>query len=285
MNKFVKCLIAGGIIFAIGIVVLIIGLSLNGWTTDPEFTAESWTQQESKIKSISIKFDAGELETEYYDGDKIIVDYYVADVYKVTVNQNGDNLTIDTGFSRKFGWFGWWFNIKIPKMTVKLPMGTTYDLSVHLSAGTVKIAGGTFGKIDARVSAGTLSFQGNTKCDNINIDLSAGTVNIGNSECGSFKLDMSAGSANISNLTCSSLVVAVSAGSANITNITCPKIDVKVSAGSANIGVIGAKSEYTLDVSKSAGNCNISSSTGSDPNKKVTVRLSAGSVTINFSQS
>lgn len=281
MNNFVKCLIAGGIIIAIGIVVLIIGLSLNGWSTNPEFTENNWTQEDGEIDSLRIELDAGHIETEYYDGDKIEVEYYTADFYKVSVRQSGNRLTIETDLKWWFGWFG--INNKIPQITVRLPAGAVYDMSVHMSAGIVKLAGGTFSELETNISAGTLSFKDSVECANATFKLSAGTLNAGKIITNSFGLNMSAGSTDFNEIVCSSFDLRLSAGSASVNKITCPQMKVKLSAGSAHLNVEGKKNEYNINVNKSAGSCNVQNQTGTDSSKSLDVHLSAGSVNVSFS--
>lgn len=280
MKGFANFLIVGIIVVIIGIVVLIIGLSLGGRTTNPEFTENNWTQQDGEINSIRFELDAGHIETEYYEGDKIEVEYYTADFYKVSVRQSGNRLTIDTDLKWWFSWFG--INNKIPQITVRLPAGAVYGMSVHMSAGIVKLAGGTFSELEANISAGTLSFKDSTECTNATFKLSAGTLNAGKITTNSFGLNMSAGSTDLNELVCSSFDLRLSAGSANVNKITCPQMNVKLSAGSAHLNVDGKKSEYNINVNKSAGSCNVQNQTGTDSSKSLDVHLSAGSVNVSF---
>lgn len=225
-----------------------------------KFDEAKYLQETENIQSVRIDFSAGEFRTEFYDGDKIEIDYYESNGHNVSIYERNGTLT----FSVKIKWFMLWGSYNTPKETViKLPKNNVYDLNVDMSAGNITVNGGTFGNINIDMSAGSVNLKGDFVCNKLDIDLSAGKVSADSVECTSLNVDLSAGKVDIDKL-------------------TCPVIDIDLSAGSVDFGVIGSKAEYTITVHKSAGSCNVGKQTGTDPNKKISVDLSAGSVNIHF---
>lgn len=259
MNKFVKCLIAGGIVLGIGIVVLIFGLSLNSWSFKPKFTEAKYVQENKNIDSLVIDFSAGEFETVFYDGDKIEIDYYTSNIKKIDIKESGTTLSFrDRG--------RWWISFGVhnpPKTVIKLPQGNVYNLKIDMSAGLISISEGAYGNINVDMSAGLVKFNGEITCDKFDIDMSAGNV-------------------EVSNLECSSATIDLSAGKVGINHFSCPVIDIDLSAGAVDLGIIGTKSEYSIRVDKSAGSCNVGNQPGTSSDKKINIDISAGSVNISF---
>ena len=219
-----------------------------------------YTQQTDNIQNVRIGFSVGEFRTEFYDGDKIEIDYFESNAHDIVINENNNTLT----FRVKVKWRLFWFNYDTPEETViRLPRSNVYNLDVDMSAGLIEIGGGTFGNVDIDMSAGAANLNGNIVCNHLNISLSAGKVDVNTVEC-------------------DSLAVNLSAGKVDITQAKCPKIDIDLSAGTVGLGVKGIKAEYSISVHKSAGTCNVGNQTGTDNNKFIRVDLSAGTVNVNF---
>lgn len=170
--------------------------------------------------------------------------------------------TVKLGHSRG-GWFNWfWGSRKAPTATVKIPYTFAVDLDIDISAGSVNVQSGEF--------------------KTLKIDVSAGKLIMGEIICSTAKCHVSAGSVKLGGLSCSKTDCHVSAGSVEFSKVNCPVIDLDASAGSIKFGMLGNKAEYTILVDKSAGSCNVSSQQGTDANKKIDIDVSAGSIEINF---
>lgn len=260
MKGFVKYLIFGIIFIVVGIVVLIIGLSVGGWSNTPEFTEQTYLQKSDDISNLNINFSVGEIETVFYDGDVIEIDYHTSNIYNVDINENNGTLTykIRTKPLRIS-----WGVINHPKTVIKLPAEHIYNFDTTINAGSMKVSGGQFGDVSVEMNAGHVEFSGDIKCEKLNIKLNAGMIELENAEC-------------------SSLAVKSNAGKVEIDKLTCPKIDINTSAGAVDLNVNGIKGEYYIQVDRSAGSCNVSDQTGTDYSKKITVDISAGTVNINF---
>lgn len=169
--------------------------------------------------------------------------------------------TVKLGHERG-GWFNWGWGRKGPTATVKIPYTLAVDLDIDISAGSVNVQSGEFKKLTIHVSAGEL--------------------NMGEIVCSTSKCHVSAGSVKLEGLYCSNTNCHVSAGSIRLSKVNCPVVDLDVSAGSIKLDMLGNKEEYTILVDKSAGSCNVSSQRGTDANKKIDIDVSAGSIEVNF---
>lgn len=250
------CIIASFVILSLIWVLVTLGINC---AIRPEFADAKYTQKSENIQNIRLDFSVGEIETVFYDSDKIEIDYHTSDIYSVDISEKNGTLNFKLHSLWKLGWAV----IDHPKTTIKLPQNNVYSLELDMSAGSANIGSGNFGNLKLDMSAGKIDIDGNIKCEKLDIDISAGKIDIGSIECSSFTVDLSAGQVGID-------------------RITCPLIDIDLSAGAVNLGVDGVKSEYTIRVDKSAGSCNVHNQTGSDSSKKIDIDLSAGSVNVNF---
>lgn len=257
-----------GVIIATCIIVSIVILLLI-WTLvtigincaiRPEFEDANYTQQSENIQNLYLDFSVGEIETTFYDGDKIEIDYHTSNIYAVDISEKNGTLNFKLRSLWKLGWAV----IDHPKTTIKLPANGVYNFKLDMSAGSATINGGNFGNLNLEMSAGNVNLNGSVKCEKFTLNASAGKINVDEIECSSLKIDLSAGVVDISTL-------------------LCPTIDIDLSAGSVNLGVNGKKSDYTITVDKSAGSCNVQNQTGADASKRIDIDLSAGSVNLSFS--
>lgn len=258
MKGMVKCIIAGAVIAVIGVIFLIVGLSQSGWAFAPDidFTTQTFTAEHDNT-AIDIDIDAGTLKAEYYDGDKIYVEYPVAKNFRTNVYEKNGTLYFKTDYTLVF----YWGTPKIPDTVIKLPKDVVFDVKLDIGAGTVNLADGKFGKVD--------------------LDMSAGTLKCGGIDCSSLKLKISAGTLSADAVSCRSLDMHMSAGTAKIDKLTCADTKAKVSAGTVKIGYTGDRSEYRIFTDVSAGSCNVSSQDGTT-DKTIDIDVSAGTVKLDF---
>lgn len=263
MKAWVKGIIAGAVIAVIGIAVLIGGLYLNGWHYSfgmPEFETKTYAVEQDVTSSVQITMNAGRVKTEFYDGEKIVIEYPYAENYVSTISEDNGKLAFT---SPRISWYKFWGRAtsKIPFAVIKMPQNEVYDIDISLNAGAAELAGGTYG--------------------NVNIEVNAGAFSTGKIVCGNFDCDINAGAISVEGLICGVADFDVSAGASNIKSIKCTDISADVSAGALTMTVDGSKSEYNISASKSVGSCNVVSQSGSTENR-LKVDVSAGSANINF---
>lgn len=268
MKAMTKVIIAGLVILIIGVGIMIAGLALNGWSFGKTVYEEKTFVSEQNNDVLDVDLTAGKLNYTYYDGDKIEVTYPTSSRFSYTVSESDGKVTIRPEKKVHFWlWIG-----DIPDITVKIPQGKVMKFDLDISAGAVNIQSGDFTQFT--------------------LDMSAGTLKTGEIYCNDFNCSVSAGTAEFSKITCSYTAIDLSAGTLKILDMECPVLDVDVSAGTVNITLEGARDEYLINTSVSAGSCTVKENgttvsgainqSGTDPNKHVSVDVSAGSVNINF---
>lgn len=256
-KTWIVCGVIAAITIVIGIILVIIGGTFGFGHVS--YADESFTSQDS-VTRLEVDVAAGTAKVQFYDGDSVQIDYQTHSKYGFTVSESGGTVKLE---QVRGVWFGLGFiSRKVPAATVKIPKALVLNLSIEIGAGSVEVDSGTFGLVKCEVSAGKLS--------------------LGETACSAFECDISAGTFDVSSLTCDKIDIDVSAGNASFNKVDCDKIDIDVSAGNISMKVLGNKSDYTILVDKSAGNCNVTSKSGTDANKKIDVDVSAGNVNINF---
>lgn len=247
-------------LIGIGLIFILVLFALNGWRLTFEFETAQYTA-EGEIEELRIDNGVWSIKTEFYDGDKVIVDYPVSDRYTMAVEEREGCLSL-SGLNKKH-WYNFSFlPANLPATVVKIPQGTVLKIDVTVNAGEVQLAAGEYADVGIEVNAGSLVVHGMV--------------------CTTFRCEVNAGSVSIRSLESASLDGRVHAGSFNAERVNCPLIRVHVSAGYAGLTVAGSLEEYTVSVDKSAGSCNISDRTGTDPAKKIDIDISAGSVNVSF---
>ncbi len=259
MKGYIKVIITGVVIFSLGLIMFLVVLGLNDWTFSPKYEMKQFESSQN-LTTLSIDYSAGVIETKFYDGDKIIVEYPESSRYTTKVTEDNGTLSIVSG---KRHWYdvSFWIG-KIPKAVVSIPNGLVLDVAAELHAGVITIGDGTFG--------------------DVTLKMNAGTVNFGDTVCGKFQLDLNAGAVYVGGATCNSLVTKVNAGTAEIKKLVCNDIKAVVNAGGLQIKIDGVKSEYTISVEKNAGSCNLSGQTSSTEGKKIDAKVNAGSLEVKF---
>ena len=260
MKAMLKTVIIGVSIIFLGLIVFMIALALNGWKIRPKFSSEEF-KAEGEINLLKIELDTGNLKTEFFDGERFEVVYPASSNYATKVEEKDGVLSVSG--PDKTHWYSFSFGMwRLPDTVIKIPRSTVCALEVKVNAGEAVIASGSYGNCEVKVNAGSVKAQ--------------------NIVCPSMSVEVNAGNFAAEKVTAQTLNCKVSAGGFKIDALDCPTAEVKVSAGSAEMKFVHPKEEYNISVNKSVGSCNIAGQTGSDPDKRLTVSLSAGSVTVYF---
>ena len=263
MKGFVKCIIAGAVILGIGIAILIIALAVNGWKFDfkeTEYEMKSYTA-EGKFDTLSVDISAGEVEIVYYDGETIKFDYPENNRFTATVTESNSEISFVSKKKHFWDWINWG-TPSLPKTTISVPQDCKLNLNIDLNAGTINLPDGEFEKLNLHLNAGEI--KGN--------EITASSV-----EC-----KMNAGAAKFESLQCASSTFKLNAGTIEISRLECDKITANFNAGTATFGVVGTATEYTVDITKNAGSCNIDNHTGTNAAKSITGKMNAGTLKVSF---
>lgn len=137
-----------------------------------------------------------------------------------------------------------------------------------------------FENIDIDVSAGLIELN-NMEFNNLNTNVSAGEMRLNQIRGNSLVLKNSAGKTSIKNSIIDKIDIDVSAGEVLFDSINFNQLDFDVSAGQFTAKVDNIKEEYTIDIDVSAGNSNVSNQKGTT-NKYIKGDISAGNVSFEF---
>lgn len=259
MKGFVKVIIAGAIILGIGIAIVIIFGGINNWDFHPEFETKNFSA-ENEVHTLKIHCNIGPMTVEYYDGDKVYIEYPTSEKYTTSINEKEGTLEFD-GLNRN-----WYFisfgPFNIPSTKIYIPQSTVVTLDTEMNAGKLTIYSGNY--------------------NSMKLKLNAGSVDVKNVKCYDSEIDVNAGSLSVDRITCEKITCDLSAGSIHLKECVSSDISLDVSAGSLSLNVIGNEEEYTISSDVSAGSCNLVNRTGTT-SKKLTAEVSAGSINVKFS--
>ncbi len=263
MKGFVKVIIAGAVILGIGIAILIIALAVNGWKFDfkeTEYEMKSYTA-EGQFDTLSVDISAGEVDIVYYDGETIKFDYPENNRFTATVTESKSEISF---VSKKKHFWDWWssWSTNLPKTTISVPQNCKLNLNIDLNAGIINLPDGEFEKL--------------------NLHLNAGEIKGNEITASSLEFKMNAGTAKFESLKCASSTFKLNAGTVSVEKLACDKITANLNAGTATLGVVGTATEYTVDITKNAGACNVNNHTGTNEAKSITGKMNAGSLNVTF---
>lgn len=258
MKRSKKLIIVSSVLIGIGLILFALSFIIGIGQNARGFTAEKYNADKS-FNSISIDIGACQLNTEFYDGEFIEIEYQINGIYKANVREREDKLLFD--YTNRFPiMFDFGVSAE-PEITIKFPQNSKMNIELDIGVGLVNLCGGNFGNIDVDVSAGTFEFN--------------------NGVCESFNCNIGAGKVNISNLTTENVDLSVSAGKATINKLTAKTIKCDVSVGDLILDVKGKNEEYTITSRTSAGSCNVFNQKGTT-DKTININCSAGSVKVTF---
>lgn len=245
-----------------------------------KYKSGEFTLKESN--KITLDAAAGTMNVHRSETGTSYVKYNVLEMYDVKYDEEENEVKMKRKWMWNFVVFSW---ASTSKSTVDVYLtDKEYDAYFELSAGEFNVEDDfTFSSLTINVSAGTFNYKKDmTVNDDANIRISAGDLNIDGKTTvnDDANIRISAGDLTIKNLEAKHVDVRVSAGDATLSRVTSDDIKFKISAGDLNMNIVGNKLDYTIDIDKSAGECNVKDNEGGS--KKLDGKISAGSATINF---
>lgn len=271
-----KMMIAGGVIIAIGLIITLVFVGLNGWRFESEYEMKTFESTE-KVTSLDIDFSVGHLTVKYVDSDKITLEYPESKSFRTDCSVSDGKLTVSNGRRHWYNFFGFYH---LPATTLSLPKGLAVDLDLEMNAGNVYIEGGEYGNVKIYLNAGNLTL-GDSSCASFECKLNAGGADFGNIESDSVYVKLNAGGVNLKDVSCTNMRLELNAGNVSTGKCSLDDLWVKINAGTVNITLDGAQADYSIAVDKNAGSSTISSSHGGA--KKITAKINAGDLNAYFS--
>lgn len=179
------------------------------------------------------------------------------DAITITTTQSGNQVSIEEGDTDAGGWFFNGFQRAQIDLTVTAP--ANINLNVTEDAGSLDATGFT-GQLTTRVNAGSATMRSMTMARGSSLNVNAGSLTLDGA--------LQSGA---------SLLVDVNAGSADVTlpQDTSAHLDATASAGSVNVN------GWNIAVNHDAANTAASGDLNPNPTGTITIRVSAGSVSLN----
>ena len=179
------------------------------------------------------------------------------DAIRITATQSGNQVTIEEDTSDNGGWFFGGFRQTRIDLTVTAPAHT--NLTLTEDAGLVEATGFT-GALTTRINAGSATLSNMTMAKGSSLFVNAGSLSVD----GAVQTE-------------ASLYLEVNAGSANVTlpRDTSAHLDATASAGNVNVN------GWNIAVNHSAAQMSASGDLNPNPTGTITIRVSAGSATLN----
>lgn len=201
---------------------------------------------------------AGSFRTEFYDGENVVINYPVANVYTTSLTESGGTLH----YTAELKATPFWGHYNIPDAVVKLPKSKAFDITAEISAGSAYLCNGNY--------------------NDVKLTIQAGSLETGSIECAAFDADIDAGSLYAKGVKCNKLLCDVDAGGIEIERLTCNTLKANVAMGSAEIGMTGAKNEYNIKVNCDMGSTNLTSQTVPGASKTIDISVNMGSIDVSF---
>ncbi|MCR5462655.1 MAG: DUF4097 domain-containing protein [bacterium] len=235
-------------------------------------------------KKISVELDSGTLNI-HHSTTTSYVDYSVLKYF--TVEYDKESNEVEMKVKPKYRIISWLpFIGTLNKNTSKVDVYLTdqdYDAFFDLNAGSFNINDDfNFSSLTVEVSAGEFNCNGNLNVSgDTTLKVSAGELNLNGNLTGTknAQLKVSAGDLKVKYVEAETVNVKISAGDINA-KVKSDNITFGISAGDLDMDIVGKKEDYTINIKKSAGSCNIKSSDGGK--KKLDGKISAGKATIDF---
>lgn len=268
MNKVFRIVVT--LSFLAGFILFFIGLAgikfdFNYILDMKETETYNYNYELSSVKSIDLDIPYGKVS--------LFSKEDVDDIQVTIVTRNHDHCSVDlekellTIKEKKFHISSRWYDMfdkyrDESRLEIVYPVDSNFDkVNLHLSAGLLEVKDLHFNELTARVSAGEVKFS---NCYGPHLSL----IN-------------SAGKTTIEESIIEKINMNVSAGEVILNKIGFDCLDFDLSAGNIVCNTLGKKEEYSINVSVSAGSCNVTNQ-NVEGTKYIKGRVSAGNASFSF---
>lgn len=248
-------LIIAGALIAVGAVIFVVVMSLNGWDFKKLGTVKYETNSyviEEDYREIIITTTTADIQILPSEDGECRVICYEEEKLKHEVKVESDTLVIDVEDTRK--WYDYInFSFDSPKITVYLPTDKLASLYINGSTGNINIPSGlTFENI--RIFANTSDVNCYASATgNINIELNTGKIDLAGIKAGSLNLVTSTGGMELKMIACSGDVsISTGTGNTKINVLDCKNLYSTGSTG--NIKLIATIASGNFNIERNTGN-------------------------------
>lgn len=232
------------------------------------------------VDALELNGALGNASINFYDGDKVQVDYPASALFKYKVTQQGGKVKIE---HKSIKWKSSVIKRKImPDTVVLIPRELVPDLDITLAAGNVTVGDGEYGNINIYVEGGALK-AGRLTCQDMKVITDAGKTEIESAISHRLHAEVNAGKLACGSVCGSTAQFRINAGSADIGETDCKRTEVYVSIGKAKLTLCGAREDYDAEIKNNFGSCNLE---GRSLNceRSIKAEVSLGSLNVEFTR-
>lgn len=270
MKKMIGLTIAA-ILVAIGALIFVIAMSMNGWDFK-NLGSSNFETNPHEIKEdfsgIDILTDTADISIFPSEDGECKVICYEREAQNHTVEVEGGKLTVKINDTRR--WYQRLFNFGQGKISVYIPKAEYSSLFLKTDTGDVEIADFKFGTVQINGSTGDIKSSASVS-GSLNINLSTGDATLSTLSAGEITVKCSTGDIKIENIKTNGANLSVSTGRVSVINSELSgDLKIKVSTGKSYLENLKCKSLVsegdTGDLSMknvvASGSFNIDRSTG-----------------------
>ena len=304
-------LIAGGAIFALGVVVTVGGAlamrssmakKAESGNVGFEKKEEVITDDFDSIKICEISHDIKIVES---DSDEVKVEYYDSEKYVHDIDVKGDTLTIGVNsYTDGTPWWEWvtfdmdWIYGETTgdyQLTVYLPEGEYGSLELdNVSSNMIVPEGYTFDDLTVNTTSGDIAAECSVT-GSVKISTVSGEVKLANGTPSDVDINTTSGNADLNDMTVAGLInISTISGEITLTNVVTDDVDINTTSGeiifndlttgTANIdttsgdvsGTIAGDHEY--DTSTVSGDIDLPSNINGEP--KIDISTVSGDISL-----
>lgn len=308
----VALLLIGSIIFAVAFAVSDFRFDFlsNVQTVTKRFEESA----DNPIQSIAIDFDNAEIEVRVQDDiDTLTIEYPQAqnkkgeNLSEIKVEETDGKISIVESYKTHINLFSW--NFKSPTLVVYLPQERVYALDLQTTTGAIRLGNGNLNvsKITLKATTGLISTKDCTVSSKgeARFETTTGIVSVGKLSAQtvvlktttglltahktitaktSVSLKTTTGSIEtLETITADTVQASATTGDLKITGKICANaITLATTTGDLNARIGGKKVDYSILVSHSTGDSNVSQQTGGT--KTLNVSCTTGDIYITFTE-
>ncbi|MBO5240706.1 MAG: DUF4097 family beta strand repeat protein [Clostridia bacterium] len=319
MKRMKIVLWIGAALLFLGALIFTISFALSGFNFEFLSNVQTVSKRfeesaDNPIQSIAIDFDNAEIEVRVQDNiDALAIEYPQAqnkkgeNISEIKVDETQGAISIVESYTTHINLFAW--NFKAPTLVVYLPQERVYALDLQTTTGAIRLCNGNLNvsKITLKATTGTISTKDCTvaSTSEARFETTTGIVNVGELSAqtvvlqtttgrltahktitaeNSISLATTTGSIETQNtITADTVIANATTGDLKINaDIYANRITLATTTGDLNARIGGKKADYSILVSHSTGDSNVSKQTGGT--KTLNVSCTTGDIYVIFAE-
>lgn len=288
----------GVILLFVGALIFAIAFAVSDFQLDFLSNVKTITKRfdesaDNPIQSVVIDFDNAEIEVRLHDDiDTLTIEYPQAqskkgeNISEIKVEETDGKISIVESYKTHINLFSW--NFKSPTLVVYLPQERVYALDLQTTTGAIRLGNGNLNvsKITLKATTGLISTKDCTvsSTGEAHFETTTGIVRVGELSAQSVVLKTTTGNLEaLGAITADTVQTNATTGDLKITGKICANaITLATTTGDLNARIDGKKEDYSICVSHSLGDSNVSEQTGGA--KTLNVSCTTGDIYVTFTE-